>query len=557
MTSFTRVLTSFWPPLLLAVVAGATASVATVALLAVINRALHGADGLSQALFLGFAGLCGVTLLGRATSDIAINVVGQRLVADVRRMLGRQILAAPIDALERYRTHRLIPVLTHDVDMISDVAFVAAGLAISTAVVIGCLVYLAILSPILFALTTVVLVIGVTVQFVARTKGVRGFWLAREGEDDLHAAYRAITEGAKELRLNRARRAQVFGERIETTIDRIRRTNQAAINTFVVANAFGSALFFLVIALVFGWASLVGGVPPEVLSGFILVLLYMKGPVDQMMQSLSNVGRAQVAFRRIADVTRAFATPEPQSGLEGGGETAVAPTTVALDGVGYAFTDAEGTPTFTLGPIDLTIRRGEILFIVGDNGSGKTTLIKLLLGLYAPQTGQVVADGVPVTAETRDAYRQSFATVFADGFLFEDLIGGTAADTERAAAYLDRLEIGHKVTIRDGRFSTTDLSTGQRKRLALVQAYLEGRPVMVFDEWAADQDPTFRHVFYTEILPDLRRQGRTLVVISHDDRYFGVADRVAHMRDGLLVGITTDAPPLPAHPVPAFARSSS
>src|SRR5256885_14002412 len=68
-----------------------------------------------------------------------------------------------------------------------------------------------------------------------------------------------------------------------------------------------------------------------------------------------------------------------------------------------------------------------------------------------------------------------------------------------------------------------------------VHAYLEGRPVLVFDEWAADQDPSFRHLFYTELLPELRARGHLLVVISHDDRYFHLADRIVRMEAGRMV----------------------
>jgi putative ATP-binding cassette transporter len=181
-----------------------------------------------------------------------------------------------------------------------------------------------------------------------------------------------------------------------------------------------------------------------------------------------------------------------------------------------------------------------MVFIVGENGSGKTTLIKLLLGLYTPQQGEILRDGEVVTPKTRDNYRQMFTTVFSDFYLFEDLLTGEESRSgnvlpEHALPYLERLEIVHKVSVKDGVFSTLDLSTGQRKRLALVHAYLEGRPVLVFDEWAADQDPSFRHLFYTELLPELRAKGRLLIVISHDDRYFHVADRVVRMHDGRIV----------------------
>ncbi|MET0124471.1 MAG: ATP-binding cassette domain-containing protein, partial [Pseudomonas caspiana] len=157
------------------------------------------------------------------------------------------------------------------------------------------------------------------------------------------------------------------------------------------------------------------------------------------------------------------------------------------------------------------------------------------LGLYAPQTGEISLNGQAVNAQTRDDYRQLFTTIFADYYLFDDVIQGDTQIPEDATRYLKRLEIDHKVSVRDGAFTTTDLSTGQRKRLALVSAWLEERPVLVFDEWAADQDPTFRRIFYTELLPDLKRLGKTIIVISHDDRYFDVADQIVRMRAGSVV----------------------
>lgn len=159
-------------------------------------------------------------------------------------------------------------------------------------------------------------------------------------------------------------------------------------------------------------------------------------------------------------------------------------------------------------------------------------MIKLLLGLYAPQKGSIELNGQLIEAANRDDYRQLFTTIFADYYLFDDVIQGDKPIPADADRYLKRLEIGHKVTITDGVFSTTDLSTGQRKRLALVNAWLEERPVLVFDEWAADQDPTFRRIFYTELLPDLKRLGKTIIVISHDDRYFNVADQIVRMEAG-------------------------
>src|SRR5690606_27967207 len=100
--------------------------------------------------------------------------------------------------------------------------------------------------------------------------------------------------------------------------------------------------------------------------------------------------------------------------------------------------------------------------------------------------------------------------------------------------HLAQLQLDHKVRVENGTFSTLRLSQGQRKRLALLVAYLEDRPFYVFDEWAADQDPVFKKIFYTEILPSLKAKGKTVIAITHDDGYFHVADRCFKFEDGKL-----------------------
>jgi len=188
-----------------------------------------------------------------------------------------------------------------------------------------------------------------------------------------------------------------------------------------------------------------------------------------------------------------------------------------------------------LGQVDLTFSPGELVFVVGGNGSGKTTLAKVLLGIYGPEGGEILLDGHPVDEANRDRYRQHFSAVFSDFFLFESLMGMDSADLDRdAGQYLEKLHLQHKVRVTDGALSTTDLSQGQRKRLALLGAYLEDRPIYLFDEWAADQDPQFKEIFYLHLLPELKARGKTVLVISHDDQYYGVADRIVRVADGAI-----------------------
>jgi putative ATP-binding cassette transporter len=183
----------------------------------------------------------------------------------------------------------------------------------------------------------------------------------------------------------------------------------------------------------------------------------------------------------------------------------------------------------------LTVRGGEILFVVGGNGSGKTTLAMLLLGLYEPMSGSILFNGVLVSADNRDEYRQQFSVIFSDFHLFDRLpVASGDLDERRASHYIERLNLQDKVSLRQDRFSTTNLSSGQRKRLALVNAYLENRPFYVFDEWAADQDPAFKKFFYTELLPDMKRQGKGVVIVTHDDAYFHHCDRMVWLEDGAI-----------------------
>ncbi|MGF6331695.1 putative ATP-binding cassette transporter [Pseudomonas sp. BS3782 TE3695] len=514
------------------IVLGMIGGLSVTVLLATINNALHSADGLTRSVVMIFAGLCMLALLTTIVSDIGTNYVGQHIIAKLRKELGEKVLSAPIDQIERYRSHRLIPVLTHDVDTISDFAFAFAPLAISLTVTLGCLGYLAMLSWPMFLMMLVAIAIGTTLQAIARAKGMRGFYAARDCEDELQKHYNAIAEGAKELRIHRPRRQRMFVSGIQKTAEKICDTQIRSINTFVIAKSFGSMLFFVVIGLALALQSFWPSADKAVMSGFVLVLLYMKGPLEHLVSTLPIISRAQIAFRRIAELSEQFSSPEPHLLLEDPGHKSGPVRSLELRNVRYAFPPVEGSEPFRLGPVNLRIEQGDIVFIVGENGCGKTTLIKLLLGLYAPTEGEIRVNDQPITALNRDDYRQNFTTIFADYYLFDDLIQGDRQVPQDATRYLERLEIAHKVSVRDGAFSTTDLSTGQRKRLALVNAWLEERPVLVFDEWAADQDPTFRRIFYTELLPDLKRLGKTIIVISHDDRYFDVADQLVRMEAG-------------------------
>jgi putative pyoverdin transport system ATP-binding/permease protein len=253
-----------------------------------------------------------------------------------------------------------------------------------------------------------------------------------------------------------------------------------------------------------------------------------------LLNQIPAMERAYLAAERIEELGFSLSTAKPES---------LAPSStpdtnwqqLELVNVTHSYRQDGGTAEFQLGPINLTIYPGELIFLIGGNGSGKTTLVKLLMGLYEPEAGEIRVDDKLVTMAERDDYRQQFSAVFYDFYLFERLFGIEAKQIEaESQKYLDLLQLSHKLEIKNGRLSTVDLSQGQRKRLALLNAYLENRPIYIFDEWAADQDPQFKQIFYYELVPELKSRGKTVIVISHDDRYYGLADRLIKLESGQI-----------------------
>lgn len=208
---------------------------------------------------------------------------------------------------------------------------------------------------------------------------------------------------------------------------------------------------------------------------------------------------------------------------------------IKLDQATFSYQNKQGKSLFSIGPINLFFKKGEMVFIVGGNGSGKSTLLKLLTGLYYPTAGSVDLNQQPIERSQYASYRSLFAIIFTDFHLFDKLYGLSMIDNKQVKGLLRVMQLDKKTKYRKGEFTQLDLSTGQKKRLAFIAAILENKPIYIFDELAADQDPQFRKYFYEVILPDLKQQGKTIIAVTHDDKYFYVADRLLKMEEGQLV----------------------
>lgn len=521
-----------------AAVATATAvallgGLATTSVLIVVRLALIGDRPASQ-LAWAFGGLCLAVLVTGAASQAVLVRAAQQGILRLRLELCHRILDTRLRRLEELGGPRLLAGLTDDVLAVGEALSSLPVLCLNLAVVTGTLGYLAWLSWRLFVLLAAFVVIGVVSYELVARPALRFLGKARSDQDELYRRFRSLTDGAKELKLNCDRRVAFLNVTLRGTATSLSRHSVLGLSLYGVASSWGQFLFFAFIGLVL-LSPARGGIASGAAAGYVVAVLYLMGPLGGILVALPTLGRARVALRSLDALGLALRPDErPRGPCTGAGETHWG--RLDLAGVTYGYRGDGEDEGFRLGPLDLTLRPGEVVFVTGGNGSGKTTLGKLLTGLYVPQAGQVRVDGEPVIEQTRERYRQRFAAVFADCHVFDRLVG-PETDGEldrRAATQLARLQLDRQVRVDGGVLSTTALSTGQRKRLALLAAWLEDRPIYVFDEWAADQDPTFKRLFYMELVPGLRAEGKAVVVISHDDRYFHVADRVLRLEEGCL-----------------------
>jgi putative ATP-binding cassette transporter len=517
---------------ILSVIAGLVSGACNAGLLALFNSLMRRRGPLDSRIIWTFLALCLLLPASRFLSEFLLQKLGQQALYNMRIGLSRQILDAPLAHLEKLGSHRLLAALTDDISSVTMSILVVPQLCINVAIVIGCLFFMASLAWTLLLVVTVAMAIGIASYQIPILKAQQVFQKARKEGDALLKHFRAITQGTKELKINRHRREAFFADLLQPTAAEFRKHNLVAMSIFAAAGGWGQALLFLVLGFIAVLLPTYHSLDSRTLSGYTIALLYFITPLQVILNVVPNLARANVALKTLESLgltLASYGSEEPFAGSVPNNDW----KSLQMVSVKYGFQRENESETFVLGPIDLEFSPGEIIFITGGNGSGKTTLAKLFTGLYVPDSGELRLDGEPIVSANREAYRSQFAVVFSDFFLFEQMLGFKGAELEnRARQYLRLFKLDHKVTIEDGVFSTLELSQGQKKRLALLAAYLEDRPVYLFDEWASDQDPSFKAVFYLQLLPALKANNKTVFVISHDDRYYSVADRVIKLEEG-------------------------
>ncbi|HEC5281315.1 TPA: multidrug ABC transporter permease/ATP-binding protein [Enterobacter cloacae] len=519
-----------WP--FIAVMALSLASAALgIGLIAFINVRLIEMVDTSLSVLPEFLGLLLLLMAVTLGSQLALTALGHHFVFRLRSEFIKRILDTQVERVEQLGSASLLAGLTSDVRAIT-IAFVRLPELVQGIILtVGSAAYLAWLSSKMLAVTALWITITIWGGFLLVSRVYKHMAVLRETEDKLYNDYQTVLEGRKELTLNRERAEHIFNN-LYIPDAREYRHHIIRADTFHLSAVNWSNIMMLgAIGLVFWMANSLGWADTNVAATYSLTLLFLRTPLLSAVGALPTLLSAQVAFNKLkkfdlAPFKAEFPRPQAFPNWQ----------TLELRNVTFRYQDN----AFSVGPVNLTIHRGELLFLIGGNGSGKSTLAMLLTGLYQPQSGDILLDGRALNAEKPEDYRKLFSAVFTDVWLFDQLLGseGQQANPALVEKWLAHLQMSHKLELQDGKILNLKLSKGQKKRVALLLALAEERDIILLDEWAADQDPHFRREFYQVLLPLMQAMGKTIFAISHDDHYFIHADRLLEMRDGKLSELT-------------------
>jgi putative pyoverdin transport system ATP-binding/permease protein len=324
-------------------------------------------------------------------------------------------------------------------------------------------------------------------------------------------------DGFKEVRLNKPRSNDLFEDAVNVSRTAASIKIHTQTETFRQVVSAQSSMYILLGAVVFVAPQFSESLSSGSITKTTTALLFVVGACFGLVQSIPILMNANAAADRMSQLDVALrATAQPAD------DDIAAPKrfdAIEMRDISFRYVDRFSDTAFKIGPIDFSLRSGDLVFITGGNGSGKSTFLRVLAGLYPPDSGEITLDGMRINDDTRDIYRGLMSAIFFDYHLFRRLYGMPDPDPDEVHRLLTQFRLAEKTSLTDGEFRTLDLSGGQRRRLALIVSLLEKRPILLLDEWTAEQDPEFRRKFYDELLPEMMQAGATVIVITHDDRY--------------------------------------
>lgn len=513
----------------------ALGGISTATILAGINAGMQGNSGLWApvlfliSLFLFIKTQLYVTITTTAEIESIIHKVRLRLMDQVRR--------SELLEIESIGRARIVAAITSDTAVLTQASNLLAVTMQGAVLIFFIAIYVAFLSLGAIIITIIVVVVAGTIFHVKNKRLAAAKQEAAAWERRLFDRLIDFLDGIKEIRLNSARSADLFDDavKVSRTAANIKIKSQA--ETFQQIVMTQVSMYVLLAAVVFVAPQFSSTLSGASLAKTTTALMFVVGACFGLVQTIPILLTANAAADRIAlleETLRRHAGVPAERAIKVPKRFDV----IEMQNIVFRYVDKFSDTTFQIGPLDFTLHSGDLVFITGGNGSGKSTFLKVLAGLYPPDSGEIALDGTRINDETRDSYRALISGIFFDYHLFRRLYGIPEQQWGELDPLLEKFRLDDKTGLTDGEFRTLDLSGGQRRRLALIVSMLEKRPILLLDEWTAEQDPEFRAKFYHELLPELLQAGETIVVITHDDRYLDELDlpaRRLRMDEGRFV----------------------
>jgi putative pyoverdin transport system ATP-binding/permease protein len=471
-----------------------------------------------------------IYLLGRRFVEVSLIKLSRGLVFDLRVQLLEKIFSTAYQKFEKIDRGRIYTALNDDVSTLGQATNLLVTLITSFITATGALLYLSSLAFWATALTFFLIISLSAIYYAVSRSTIIYFEEARDEQNVFMRLINGMIDGFKEISLHKRTK---IGFKEDVVISagaytmKITRAGIRFVNAFLV----GESLLVILLGVVsFGIRKIFPDIAFYTVVSFVIMLLYLIGPIKGILASMPAIVQLKVAWRRIHQFINEIPASQKLNSHFQSVETRI--KSIKARGITYQYESEDGKHTFEVGPIDFEAFHGEVIFIIGGNGSGKTTFAKLLTGLYEPDRGEIMINENVLQGEQLSEH---FSVVFNPAHLFEKVYSIDLRDrSDEIKKLLQMIELEEKVDIVNNNYSTINLSGGQRKRLALLQCYLEDSPIYLFDEWAADQDPEYRNFFYRTLIPEMKSLGKIVIAITHDDHYFDVADRVMKMDQGKL-----------------------
>lgn len=462
------------------------------------------------------------------------TLLTESIVERLRLRLTDKIRRAELFYFEKIGAERFHNLLTTETQVISTTATMAINAGSSAVMLVIAFGYIAFLSLPAFALALLAIGAAVTAYRMSLRTVDPLLRQTVQHENRFFALLNHLLRGFTEVKMNVRKNRDLYQGHLQPAAVELRELKVETGNRFVTTTIITQSAFYMLLAVIIFLLPRLTQTEPSVIMKVAAVILFIFGPLAEVVGVVPFLAKASVSIDAIREME---ASLDQEVGSHPPVDLDHPPQPLEFQNLGVAalefhYENEDGTPTYAVGPLDVVFGRGEITFIKGGNGSGKSTFLKLFTGLYPARRGSLVVDGRPITPAQLQRYRELFSVIFTDFHLFDRLYGAEAIDEDEITRLIHEMELGEKTAFYEGRYSNIDLSTGQRKRLALITALVEDKPVLIFDEWAADQDPTFRRHFYEDILPALKARGKTIIAATHDDHYFHTADRVLGMDYG-------------------------